>query len=50
MDKNYEKPRVEDYGDLKELTAATRAGVFTDATYGPGKNVTTDPVLTTNPG
>jgi hypothetical protein len=29
----YETPKVEDYGDLKDLTAGARAGNFTDASF-----------------
>jgi hypothetical protein len=31
----YEKPKVEDYGDLKDLTAGTKSGAFTDAAFPP---------------
>jgi hypothetical protein len=30
----YEKPEVRDYGDLKELTAATSTGTHTDVPSG----------------
>lgn len=29
----YEKPKVEDYGDLKDLTAGNKTGSFTDAAF-----------------
>ena len=32
----YEKPKVEDYGDLKDLTAGTQLGNFTDANFPSG--------------
>jgi hypothetical protein len=31
----YEKPKVEDYGDLKDLTAGNKTGNFTDAAFPP---------------
>jgi hypothetical protein len=31
----YEQPKVEDYGELKDLTAGTRNGNFTDAAFPP---------------
>jgi hypothetical protein len=31
----YEKPKVEDYGDLKDLTAGAKVGNFTDAAFPP---------------
>lgn len=41
MEKNtdtteYEVPRIEDHGDLTELTAATHNGGFLDGTYAGG--------------
>jgi len=30
----YEKPKIEDYGDLRELTAATHTGTQTDVPKG----------------
>ena len=42
MDKNeqpaieYETPKIEDYGDLKDLTAGARTGNFLDATFPVG--------------
>jgi hypothetical protein len=30
---SYEKPKVEDYGDLKDLTAGAKTGQFTDAAF-----------------
>jgi hypothetical protein len=44
MDKNtnpneYETPRIEDHGDLTELTAAAHKGWATDATYPAGTPV-----------
>jgi hypothetical protein len=30
----YEQPEIADYGDLRELTAASSTGNFTDATFG----------------
>ncbi len=32
-DTKYETPRIEDHGDLAELTAGTSSGEFTDATF-----------------
>jgi hypothetical protein len=32
----YEKPRIVDYGDLVELTAASGTGEFLDATFPAG--------------
>jgi hypothetical protein len=29
----YEEPKVEDYGDLKDLTAGSKTGAFTDASF-----------------
>jgi hypothetical protein len=29
----YEQPKVEDYGDLKDLTAGTKSGNFLDASF-----------------
>jgi hypothetical protein len=29
----YEAPRIEDHGDLAELTAGTQSGEFTDASF-----------------
>jgi hypothetical protein len=29
----YEKPTVRDYGDLAEMTAGSRTGSYTDATF-----------------
>ena len=29
----YEAPKVEDYGDLEDLTAGTKSGAFTDAAF-----------------
>ena len=31
----YEAPKVEDYGDLKDLTAGNKSGAFTDAAFPP---------------
>jgi len=31
----YETPKVEDYGDLKDLTAGTKSGQWTDAAFPP---------------
>jgi hypothetical protein len=31
----YEAPKVEDYGDLKDLTAGTKSGAYTDAAFPP---------------
>ena len=39
----YEAPKVEDYGDLKDLTAGNKTGGFTDAAFPqntPFKNLT----------
>jgi hypothetical protein len=41
MEKNidateYEVPRIEDHGDLTELTAATHSGGYLDGSYGAG--------------
>jgi hypothetical protein len=41
MDKNtetteYETPRIEDHGDLTELTAATHSGGYLDGNYSVG--------------
>jgi hypothetical protein len=30
----YEKPKIRDYGDLKELTAASKQGAITDVPKG----------------
>ncbi|HZK74320.1 MAG TPA: lasso RiPP family leader peptide-containing protein [Clostridia bacterium] len=32
----YEAPRIEDHGDLTELTAATTKGSYTDGVYPQG--------------
>jgi hypothetical protein len=32
----YEKPKIADYGDLKDLTAGTQIGNFLDATFPTG--------------
>jgi hypothetical protein len=32
----YEKPKVDDYGDLKDITAGTQNGNFTDANFPRG--------------
>jgi hypothetical protein len=32
----YEKPKIADYGDLKDLTAGTQTGNFLDATFPRG--------------
>jgi hypothetical protein len=31
--KEYETPRIEDHGDLAELTAGSKAGASTDASF-----------------
>jgi hypothetical protein len=31
----YEKPRISDYGDLKDLTAGLKTGPATDAAFPP---------------
>jgi hypothetical protein len=39
----YEAPKIEDYGDLKDLTAGNKSGQWTDATFPvhtPFKNLT----------
>jgi len=39
----YEEPKVEDYGDLKDLTAGNKTGQWTDAAFPvhtPFKNLT----------
>lgn len=39
----YEAPKIEDYGDLKDLTAGNKTGSFTDASFPvhtPFKNLT----------
>jgi hypothetical protein len=52
MEKNtdtieYEAPRIEDHGDLTELTAATHVGTVTDKYYPAGTPLSS--ILTTSP-
>jgi hypothetical protein len=36
MEHKYETPRIEDYGDVEEITAAQNSGAFFDANARPG--------------
>lgn len=40
--REYEAPRIEDHGDLTELTAATSAGKYYDGNYTEHKEVVPD--------
>ena len=47
----YETPRIEDHGDLTELTAATHTGAYADSkvTTTPGKTLAEEGAATTTP-
>ena len=42
----YEAPRIEDHGDLTELTEATHHGTYLDAAYEAGRSIE-EAILTT---
>jgi hypothetical protein len=48
MTKEYESPKIEDHGDLAELTAGKTHGKFLDATF-PENTPIEDVTLTTTP-
>ncbi len=42
----YEAPRIEDHGDLTELTAASTTGKYFDGNYTTGKELVPDATFT----